>query len=166
MGEVMETCGLTQVRRKMIKTLSKGYRQRVGLADALIHEPDLLILDEPTNGLDPNQIRAIRRLIKNLGEKHTILISTHILSEVEMTCNKVVIIDEGKIKAADTPENLINSMRRAGRVTVELQAPKPEVEESIFQMAGIASPSSLLQKQTPVLNWGGSSLRKIGLSVL
>jgi len=134
MGEVMETCGLTQVRRKMIKTLSKGYRQRVGLADALIHEPDLLILDEPTNGLDPNQIRAIRRLIKNLGEKHTILISTHILSEVEMTCNKVVIIDEGKIKAADTPENLINSMRRAGRVTVELQAPKPEVEESISQI--------------------------------
>jgi ABC-2 type transport system ATP-binding protein len=134
MAEVMETCGLTQVRRKMIKTLSKGYRQRVGLADALIHEPDLLILDEPTNGLDPNQIRAIRRLIKNLGEKHTILISTHILSEVEMTCNKVVIIDEGKIKAADTPENLVNSMRRAGRVTVELQAPKPEVEESISQI--------------------------------
>ena len=134
MAEVMETCGLTQVRRKMIKTLSKGYRQRVGLADALIHEPDLLILDEPTNGLDPNQIQAIRRLIKNLGEKHTILISTHILSEVEMTCNKVVIIDEGKIKAADTPENLVNSMRRAGRVTVELQAPKPEVEESISQI--------------------------------
>ncbi|MDB4672849.1 ABC transporter ATP-binding protein, partial [Akkermansiaceae bacterium] len=111
LSEVMETCGLTHVRRKMIKTLSKGYRQRVGLADALIHEPDLLILDEPTNGLDPNQIRAIRSLIKNLGEKHTILISTHILSEVEMTCNKVVIIDEGKIKAADTPENLVSSMR-------------------------------------------------------
>ncbi|MDB2673378.1 ABC transporter ATP-binding protein [Akkermansiaceae bacterium] len=133
MGEVMETCGLTHVRRKMIKTLSKGYRQRVGLADALIHEPDLLILDEPTNGLDPNQIRAIRRLIKNLGEKHTILISTHILSEVEMTCNKVVIIDEGKIKAADTPGNLVSSMRRAGRVTVELQAPKSEVEENISE---------------------------------
>jgi ABC-2 type transport system ATP-binding protein len=114
LSEVMETCGLTHVRRKMIKTLSKGYRQRVGLADALIHEPDLLILDEPTNGLDPNQIRAIRSLIKNLGEKHTILISTHILSEVEMTCNKVVIIDEGKIKAADTPENLVSSMRGLG----------------------------------------------------
>ena len=128
LSEVMETCGLTHVRRKMIKTLSKGYRQRVGLADALIHEPDLLILDEPTNGLDPNQIRAIRSLIKNLGEKHTILISTHILSEVEMTCNKVVIIDEGKIKAADTPENLVSSMRRAGRVTVELKAPRSEVE--------------------------------------
>ncbi len=123
LGEVLDICGLTDVRRKMIKTLSKGYRQRVGLADALIHEPDLLILDEPTNGLDPNQIRAIRRLIQNLGEKHTILLSTHILSEVEMTCNKVVIIDGGRVKAADTPENLVNSMRRAGRITVELQVP-------------------------------------------
>ncbi len=133
LGEVMEICGLTSVRRKMIKTLSKGYRQRVGLADALIHDPDLLILDEPTNGLDPNQIRAIRELIQNLGEKHTILLSTHILSEVEMTCNKVVIIDGGKIKAADTPENLVNSMRRAGRVTIELKAHKNEVEPLIAQ---------------------------------
>ncbi|MFT6497983.1 MAG: ABC-2 type transport system ATP-binding protein [Akkermansiaceae bacterium] len=133
MGEVMDICGLTDVRRKMIKTLSKGYRQRVGLADALIHEPDLLILDEPTNGLDPNQIRAIRKLIQNLGEKHTILLSTHILSEVEMTCNKVVIIDGGKVKAADTPGNLVNSMRRAGRVTVELKVPKGEVEAEISQ---------------------------------
>ncbi len=130
-AEVMETCGLTDVRRKMIKTLSKGYRQRVGLADALIHEPDLLILDEPTNGLDPNQIRAIRKLIQNLGDKHTILLSTHILSEVEMTCNKVVIIDGGKVKAADTPSNLVSSMRQAGRVTVELQTPKNEVEPII-----------------------------------
>ena len=131
MGEVMDICGLTDVRRKMIKTLSKGYRQRVGLADALIHEPDLLILDEPTNGLDPNQIRAIRKLIQNLGEKHTILLSTHILSEVEMTCNKVVIIDNGKVKAADSPANLVNSMRRAGRVTVEMQAPLAEAEATI-----------------------------------
>ncbi|MFT6863117.1 MAG: ABC-2 type transport system ATP-binding protein [Akkermansiaceae bacterium] len=131
MGEVMEICGLTDVRRKMIKTLSKGYRQRVGLADALIHEPDLLILDEPTNGLDPNQIRAIRKLIQNLGQKHTILLSTHILSEVEMTCNKVVIIDGGKVKAADTPSNLVSSMRQAGRVTVELHTPKNEVEPII-----------------------------------
>ncbi|MGJ8694880.1 MAG: ABC transporter ATP-binding protein [Verrucomicrobiaceae bacterium] len=130
-GEVMDTCGLTHVRRKMIKTLSKGYRQRVGLADALIHEPELLILDEPTNGLDPNQIRAIRRLIQQLGENHTILLSTHILSEVEMTCNKVVIIDEGKVKAADTPGNLVSSMRRAGRISLELKI-APEVGEVAF----------------------------------
>lgn len=131
LGETLDICGLTQVRRKMIKTLSKGYRQRVGLADALIHEPDLLILDEPTNGLDPNQIRAIRSLIQNLGENHTILLSTHILSEVEMTCNKVVIIDEGKVKAADTPRNLVNSMRRAGRISVELQGPREEIETKL-----------------------------------
>jgi ABC-2 type transport system ATP-binding protein len=120
-GHVLDTCGLESVKKKMIKTLSKGYRQRVGLADALVHEPELLILDEPTNGLDPNQIRQIRELIKQLGENHTILVSTHILHEVEITCNRVIIIDTGKIRAADTPSNLVNQMRAAGRVTVELQ---------------------------------------------
>jgi ABC-2 type transport system ATP-binding protein len=120
-GEVVELCGLQSVRRKMIKTLSKGFRQRVGLADALVHDPELLILDEPTNGLDPNQIRQIRELIKQLGKSHTVLISTHILHEVEMTCNRVIIIDQGKIKAADTPENLIGQMRAAGKVQVELR---------------------------------------------
>lgn len=125
-NEVIDTCGLANVRRKMIKTLSKGYRQRVGLADALVHNPDLLILDEPTNGLDPNQIRQIRELIKHLGESRTILVSTHILSEVEMTCGKVIIIESGKIKAADTPQNLVATMRAAGRVSVELKA-DPEV---------------------------------------
>ena len=125
-GEVIDTCGLAGVRRKMIKTLSKGYRQRVGLADALVHDPELLILDEPTNGLDPNQIRQIRELIKQLADTHTVLVSTHILSEVEMTCGRVIIIDGGKIKAADTPANLIGEMRAAGRVQVELQT-DPEV---------------------------------------
>lgn len=142
LGEVLEICGLTDVRRKMIKTLSKGYRQRVGLADALIHEPDLLILDEPTNGLDPNQIRAIRRLIQDLGEKHTILLSTHILSEVEMTCNKVVIIDSGQVKAADTPKNLINSMRRAGQITVEVQAPTDPVITAINELSEVTKVTS------------------------
>ena len=125
-GDVIDTCGLAGVRRKMIKTLSKGYRQRVGLADALVHDPELLILDEPTNGLDPNQIRQIRELIKRLADTHTVLVSTHILSEVEMTCGRVIIIDGGKIIAADTPANLIGEMRAAGRVQVELQT-DPEV---------------------------------------
>jgi len=125
-GEVIATCGLDSVRRKMIKVLSKGYRQRVGLADALVHSPDLLILDEPTNGLDPNQIRQIRELIKRLGEKHTILLSTHILSEVEMTCGRVIIIDGGKVRAQDTPESLVGGMRTAGKVILELKA-DPEV---------------------------------------
>jgi ABC-2 type transport system ATP-binding protein len=125
-GYVLDTCGLQSVRRKMIKTLSKGYRQRVGLADALVHDPELLILDEPTNGLDPNQIRQIRELIRQLGQSHTVLISTHILHEVEMTCNRVIIIDSGKIKATDTPANLTSQMRAAGRIQVEIQA-DPEV---------------------------------------
>ncbi len=119
-NDVIETCSLGSVRRKMIKVLSKGYRQRVGLADALVHSPELLILDEPTNGLDPNQIRQIRELIKRLGETHTILLSTHILSEVEMTCGRVIIIDGGRIKAQDSPKNLVTNMRTAGKVLVEI----------------------------------------------
>jgi len=146
LGEVLEICGLEDVRRKMIKTLSKGYRQRVGLADALIHEPDLLILDEPTNGLDPNQIRSIRRLIKDLGEKHTILLSTHILSEVEMTCNKVVIIDEGRVKAADTPKNLVNSMRRAGRISLEVKSPISDVETRLSDLESVTKVHSEILK--------------------
>jgi len=122
MDEVLERCGLREVRRKMIKTLSKGFRQRVGLADALIHDPPLLILDEPTNGLDPNQIRSIRHLIKELGKSHTILLSTHILTEVEMVCDKVMIINGGKILASDTPSNLVSTMRAAGRISIEVKA--------------------------------------------
>lgn len=125
-NEVIDICGLDWARRKMIKVLSKGYRQRVGLADALVHEPELLILDEPTNGLDPNQIRQIRDLIKRLSEKHTILLSTHILHEVEMTCGRVIIIDGGIIKAQDTPKNLVAGMRAAGRIHAEISG-DPEV---------------------------------------
>ena len=136
-GEVIELCGLQSVRRKMIKTLSKGFRQRVGLADALVHDPELLILDEPTNGLDPNQIRQIRELIKQLGKSHTVLISTHILHEVEMICNRVIIIDQGKIKAADTPENLIAQMRAAGRVQVELQCDADLASASLNRIDGV-----------------------------
>src|SRR4029079_14235940 len=99
-------CGLADVSRKIIGQLSKGYKQRVGLADALVHEPELIILDEPTIGLDPNQIRSVRQLIKSLGNSHTVLISTHILPEAEMTCNRMSIMYGGKILAADTPENL------------------------------------------------------------
>ncbi len=133
-GTVIETCGLTSVRRKMIKTLSKGYRQRVGLADALVHDPELLILDEPTNGLDPNQIRQIRELVRQLAESHTVLISTHILHEVEMICNRVIIIDNGKIKATDTPANLTQQMRAAGRLQVEIHADPAVVAGAINRL--------------------------------
>jgi gliding motility-associated transport system ATP-binding protein len=118
-GDVKELCGLKEVEKKLIRALSKGYRQRVGLADALVHEPDLLILDEPTIGLDPNQIRQVRELIKNLGKQHTILLSTHILPEVEMTCSRVIIIHKGRIEACDTPENLLGQIRTASGVVLE-----------------------------------------------
>src|SRR2546428_453203 len=106
---VIEECNLREVSKRIIGQLSKGYRQRVGLADALVHEPELLILDEPTNGLDPHQIRSVRQLIKDLGKSHTVLLSTHILGEVEKTCTRVLIIHKGKLRAADSLENIHHS---------------------------------------------------------
>ncbi len=134
---VMEQCGLTDVNRKIIGHLSKGYRQRVGLADALVHEPELIILDEPTIGLDPKQIRSVRQLIKDLGRQHTVLISTHILPEVEMTCNRVVILHAGKILAADTPENLQKIMSGKSQVIAEIAAPRGDLETCWEEMGEI-----------------------------
>ncbi len=126
---VMEQCVLTDVSRRIIGQLSKGYRQRVGLADALVHEPELIILDEPTIGLDPHQIRSVRQLIKNLASAHTVLISTHILPEAEMTCNRMVIMYEGQILAADTPENLQTLMSGKGQVLAEIAAPLEALQQ-------------------------------------
>ena len=134
---VMRQCGLTEVSRNIIGQLSKGYRQRVGLADALLHEPELIILDEPTIGLDPHQIRAVRQLIKDLARHHTVLLSTHILSEVEMTCNRVLIIHQGKILAADTTRNLQNIMSDGGQVIAEIAAPVAELRACWEQMGEI-----------------------------
>jgi ABC-2 type transport system ATP-binding protein len=134
---VMQQCGLTDVYRKVIGHLSKGYQQRVGLADALVHEPELIILDEPTNGLDPNQIRAVRQLIKDLGNDHTVLLSTHILPEVEMTCNRVVILHDGKIIAADATENLQKLMSERGQIVAEIAAPEPTLKLCLEQMPEI-----------------------------
>jgi ABC-2 type transport system ATP-binding protein len=134
---VMEQCGLTEVSRRIIGQLSKGYRQRVGLADALVHEPELLILDEPTIGLDPYQIRSVRQLIKELGGTHTVLVSTHILPEAELTCHRVVIMFDGKILAADTPENLQKFMSSGNQVIVEIAAPPAELQECWVQIAEI-----------------------------
>src|SRR3954451_4268322 len=136
-GDVKELCGLKDVEKKLIGTLSKGYRQRVGLADALVHEPDLLILDEPTSGLDPNQIRQVRELIKNLGKQHTILLSTHILPEVEMTCSRVIIIYRGRIEACDTPENLLGQIRTAGGVTLEARTNNEDGAEELKKIPGV-----------------------------
>ena len=134
---VMEQCGLKDVARKIIGHLSKGYRQRVGLADALVHEPELIILDEPTIGLDPRQIRAVRQLIKGLAASHTVLISTHILPEAEMTCSRVLIMYEGKILAADTPENLQRLMSSNSQIVAEIAAPEAELRECWAQMPEI-----------------------------
>ncbi len=136
-GDVKELCGLKEVEKKLISALSKGYRQRVGLADALVHEPDLLILDEPTSGLDPNQIRQVRDLIKNLGKQHTILLSTHILPEVEMTCSRVIIINQGRIEACDTPENLLGEIRTAGGVVLEAKVGADNGVEQLKQITGV-----------------------------
>jgi ABC-2 type transport system ATP-binding protein len=134
---VTEQCGLTDVSRRIIGQLSKGYRQRVGLADALVHEPELIILDEPTIGLDPNQIRSVRQLIKGLANTHTVLISTHILPEAEMTCHRVVIMYEGKVLAADTPENLQRFMSSNSQVIAEIAAPAADLHACWAQMAEI-----------------------------
>jgi ABC-2 type transport system ATP-binding protein len=134
---VKELCSLKDVEKKIIGTLSKGYRQRVGLADAMVHDPDLLILDEPTIGLDPNQIRAVRDLIKDLGKHHTILLSTHILSEVELTCNRVLVINRGKIEASDTPANLTKLVRGGGSVLLEVRAPAAEVTAKLEALANV-----------------------------
>lgn len=136
-GVVMEQCGLTQVSRRIIGQLSKGYRQRVGLADALVHEPQLIILDEPTIGLDPNQIRTVRQLIKDLGRKHTILLSTHILPEVEMTCSRILILHEGRILAADTTENLHKAVASESQVIAEIAAPPAALSDCWKEMEWI-----------------------------
>src|SRR5580658_6154023 len=135
---VMNQCGLADVNRKIIGQLSKGYRQRVGLADALVHEPELIILDEPTIGLDPKQIRSVRQLIKDLGQRHTVLLSSHILPEVEMTCNRVLIMREGRILAADTPENLQKVVGQNGHVVTEIAAPLEELKTCFDQMPELA----------------------------
>jgi len=126
-NEVKELCGLTDTGNRIIGHLSKGYRQRVGLAEALVHDPELLILDEPTIGLDPNQIRQVRELIRNLGQRHTILLSTHILSEVEAVCRRVLIIKEGRIVASDATDRLIRHMKGVARINMEMKAPRDNV---------------------------------------
>jgi ABC-2 type transport system ATP-binding protein len=138
----IELCGLKEERRRIIGTLSKGFRQRVGLADALVHRPPILILDEPTVGLDPNQIREVRELIRELGKDHTVLLSTHILPEVEMICDRVAIINRGRLVAEGTPERLRQQLEGGARVLVELRGPggdDAEVAAAFEKIAGVAA---------------------------
>lgn len=135
---VVGRCGLEKAAGKLLGELSKGYRQRVGLAQALIHEPDILILDEPTTGLDPNQIQEIRTLIKEIGRQKTVILSTHILPEVTATCDRAIIIHEGKVVAEGTPRELME--RGTGKLTVvtAVRGPQSEICERMENIAGVS----------------------------
>ena len=136
-GDVIDLCNLKEKERAIIGTLSKGQRQRVGLADALVHDPDVLILDEPTIGLDLNQIRQVREIIKNLANKRTVLISTHILPEVEIMCTRVIVIHQGQIRASDTAENLLKNHRAAGSMRVEANTGGTNAREALLSLPGV-----------------------------
>lgn len=135
---VCQRCWLSGVRKKTIGHLSKGYRQRVGLADALLHDPAVLILDEPTVGLDPTQIRETRKLIKDLGGDHTVMLSTHILPEVEAVCDRAIIIAGGRIVAQGSPDELRMSRRMQARVLVECRGPGHEVQTALSRVSGVS----------------------------
>lgn len=134
---VMERVNIADVQDRIISKLSKGYKQRVGLAQALLNDPPVLILDEPTIGLDPKQIHEVRELIKDLAGNHTVVLSTHILPEVEQTCHRVIIIDHGKIVAVDTPKNLRSQLQGAERISIEVQGPFSEVVSKLKAMPGV-----------------------------
>jgi ABC-2 type transport system ATP-binding protein len=190
--DVVGRCSLGDVRDKLIGKLSKGYRQRVGLAQAIIHNPDVLILDEPTSGLDPKQIIEIRELLKNLAGEHTIILSTHILSEVEHSCERVIIINGGKLVAIDSVSNLTNRLRGSEAVSVVVDsaggAPNPtDVQQRLEQVSGVSrvvmkeSKDSRLAFEVESLQgrhiradlartvvnsgWGLNEMRPVGLSL-
>ncbi len=136
--DVVELCHLEEYFDVLISKLSKGFRQRVGVAQAIVHEPGVLILDEPTIGIDPIQIASTRQLIKELGKEHTVLISTHILPEVSMVCERVIIIHQGKIIAEDRIENLSSLVSGFRRVRLEVQGPTKKIAERLRQIKGVS----------------------------
>ena len=135
----MEATGLTERKDDFIKRLSRGYKQRVGIAQAIVHNPDVVILDEPTNGLDPNQILEVRKLINKLAGEHTIILSTHILKEVEETCQRVVIINQGRIVAEDTPQNLSKQRTGSERTHLLVKGDEAAVKAALSTLEGISS---------------------------
>jgi ABC-2 type transport system ATP-binding protein len=136
-ADAIEKCRVGEVRRTLIGKLSKGYRQRVGLAQAILHNPDVLILDEPTAGLDPKQIIETRELIRGLAGTHTVILSTHILPEVSMTCGRVVIINQGRVVAEDTPQNLTRRLRGAGTLHVEVHGDETDILATAQAVPGV-----------------------------
>ena len=136
---MVEKVSIGNVQKSLIGKLSKGYKQRVGLAQSLINNPQIVILDEPTVGLDPKQIIEIRELIKNLRGDHTVILSSHILPEIEQTCDRVVIINEGKVVAEDTAENLTNRLQGGERTLLQVEGPEDAVRKTLESASGIKS---------------------------
>jgi ABC-2 type transport system ATP-binding protein len=168
-AQAKERCGLTEVGRRLINNLSKGYQQRVGIAQAIIHSPDVVILDEPTVGLDPIQIREIRKLIRELGGEHSVILSTHILPEVQATCDRVQIINKGQLVLSDTIEGLTRRMQTSSLVVALRRPPAPEQLQAIPGVQAIErleegrlrlshepeqSPAEALVEEAVAQNWG------------
>jgi len=142
-ARVMEACGIEEVRDTLIGKLSKGYRQRVALAQALVHDPEVVVLDEPTIGLDPRQILSVRELIRSLGGAHTIILSTHILPEVSQVCQRVLIINRGRIVAEDTPERLTTALQGGARVRIQFAQPPKDVVTRLEGVEGVSAVEAL-----------------------
>jgi ABC-2 type transport system ATP-binding protein len=184
---VLERCSIGDVRRKLIGHLSKGYRQRVGLAQALIHNPAVLILDEPTAGLDPKQIIEVRQLIHALSGEHTIILSTHILPEVQTISTRIIIINEGRLEASDSPENLMARLRGHETLLLEVDGPAEEIQGRLTAVEGVNNVSrknghggrtswevetgkdpdirARLSRAVVEAGWGLYEIRSIGLSL-
>jgi ABC-2 type transport system ATP-binding protein len=145
-NRAMDKVSITDVQERIISKLSKGYKQRVGIAQALLNDPPVLILDEPTIGLDPKQIHEVRELIKGLAGSHTVVLSTHILPEVEQTCHRVIIIDRGKIVAVDTPQNLRTQIQGGARVLIQVEGPVADVLAAVKALPGVADARVVTQE--------------------
>ena len=162
-SDIMELVKIGDHRNRLIHNLSKGYKQRVGLAQALIGSPEVLVLDEPTVGLDPKQIIEIRKLIKALGKEHTIILSSHILPEVSAVCERVVIINKGEIAAIDTPENLSKGFGTASRLLVTVAGPKNSVLNTIKEIYGVKYVEPGVDKEKDVLSYVVESDKEVDI---
>ena len=163
--EVMDLTKITDVQERLIKNLSKGYKQRVGLAQALVNNPPVLILDEPTVGLDPKQILEIRTLIKKLGRNHTVILSSHILSEIQAVCDRIIIINHGVVAAHDTTDNLSKNVSTDHRIIARIEGPKDEIVRALRDIDGIKSVKAAMEREPGVYEYEleavpGSDIRR------
>ena len=151
--EICELVKISDVYKRPIKNLSKGYRQRVGIAQAMIGNPQVLILDEPTVGLDPKQIIEIRTLIKELGERHTVILSSHILPEVQAVCDRIIVINKGKLVADDTPDNLSRNLSSDHKLRMRIEGPDKEVKRLLKNIPGMLSVEVLGERENGVFEY-------------